>query len=554
MKANSQNRFPYYLPVVFALLLIIGIFLGLKLAPTSSENNVVYSLGNDDGQKINQIVNYISSDYVDTINKKQLVDDAINNLLKDLDPHSQYITKEEFDEYNDPLVAKFEGIGISFRIEKDTINVINTIPGGPSEKVGLQAGDRIVSVNDSTIAGVGIKNKDAIRLLKGPRGTKVDVGIFRRGLPDTINYTITRDIIPTFSLDIAYMVNDSIGYMKINKFSATTYEEADKAMKKLKANGMTKLILDLRGNSGGYLTAAINLADEFLKDKQLIVYTQGNNRPRKSAYATNKGRLQNEDLVILIDEGSASASEIIAGAIQDNDRGAIIGRRSFGKGLVQEQIALPDGSAFRLTVARYYTPTGRSIQKPYNEGKEEYYMESYERYLNGEMQNADSIRFNDSLKYTTPKGRVVYGGGGIMPDIYIPLSADSNNVLFNVLANKGLVFRFAFEYTDTHRKDLMKYKSFDDFNKQFKITNTMYNDLLTFAKEKGVKFTIKQKRYSRNKIATLLKAYIGRNIYDEKGFYPIYNNIDNTFQKAVDYLKHPTPLVHESDTLKVKTN
>ncbi|MFA8450552.1 MAG: S41 family peptidase [Bacteroidales bacterium] len=536
MIQNSQNKIPAYLPVVFAVLLAVGIYIGTKLNSTKS-SNVVYSIGNDKGQKLNQVLNYISNDYVDTVNNNQLVDKAINSMLEDLDPHSQYITREEFDDMNDPLEGNFDGIGIAFRIEKDTIMVINTIPGGPSEKVGLLAGDRIVKVNDSTIVGKKLNNQGAFKLLKGPRGTEVDVSILRKGVPQLIDFNIVRDVIPTYSLDIAYMVNDSIGYIKLNKFSATTYREADKALRRLKSEGMTKLILDLRGNSGGYLQAAVQLADEFLKDKELIVYTKGKNRQKREARATSKGRFQSQEMVVLIDEGSASASEIIAGAIQDNDRGTIIGRRSFGKGLVQEQIALPDGSAIRLTVARYYTPTGRSIQKPYDKGKEEYYKEAYERYFKGETIHEDSIHFNDSLKFTTPKGKTVYGGGGIMPDIYIPLVGDSTLKYFNILANKGLIFRFAFEYTDTHRAELNKYKDADDFIAHFMVSDKIFNDLIDFAKKKGVKGNKQEIQKSKKKIKVLLKAFIGRNVFDEKAFYPLYNQIDTTFKKAVQYLE-----------------
>lgn len=536
MTSKSPKNFPLYLPIVFAFLLAVGIFIGTRLVHPDSGSNIIYTIGNDRGQKLNQVLDYIVNDYVDTINKKKMVDEAITALLKDLDPHSQYITKEEFDEMNDPLEGNFDGIGIAFRIEKDSIVVINTIPGGPSEKVGLLAGDRIVNVNDSTIVGKELNNSAAFKLLKGPRGTEVKVGIHRRGVPKIIDFNIIRDVIPTYSLDIAYMVNDSIGYIKINKFSATTYKEADKALKDLKKKGMTKLILDLRGNSGGYLQAAIQLADEFLPKDQLIVYTKGKNRRKREARATNSGRFQTQDIVILIDEGSASASEILAGAIQDNDRGTIIGRRSFGKGLVQEQIALPDSSALRLTVARYYTPTGRSIQKPYDAGKEEYYKEAYERYFNGEMMDQDSIHFNDSLKFTTPKGKVVYGGGGIMPDIYIPITGDTNLRYFNLLVNKGLIFRFAFEYTDTHREELGKYKNADDFIAHFNISNKMLNDLIDFAKEKGLKGSRKEIALAKPKIKTILKAFIGRGIFDEEAFYPLYNQIDTTFKRAVKFL------------------
>ncbi|MCF6341298.1 MAG: S41 family peptidase, partial [Bacteroidales bacterium] len=373
-----------------------------------------------------------------------------------------------------------------------------------------------------------------IRKLKGKKGTVVNVSIFRRGIPKLIDFSITRDLIPTFSLDVAYMVDDEIGYIKLNKFSATTYNEFDKAVGKLKEQGMHKLILDLRGNPGGFLNAAINIADEFLPDGKLIVYTEGKNRPRSYAYATKKGRLLDETVVVLLDEGSASASEIVAGALQDNDRGIIIGRRSFGKGLVQEQMEFPDGSALRLTIARYHTPTGRCIQKPYaKENFEDYETEAYHRYTNGEMQSADSIHFNDSLKYTTPGGKTVYGGGGIMPDIYVPLLTDSIHTYYNILANRGLIFQFAFDYTDARRESLRRFKTFESFDAGFKMNTKEYNELVAYAKEKGIESTPEKIRVSEEKIKILFKAFVGRNVLEEKGFYPIYHQIDTTFKRAV---------------------
>ncbi len=531
---NKKSRF---LPILFALVLVLGMILGALLNKSRISNTISispYGLNLQGGSKVDNIINYIVSDYVDTVDKKELEKYAITGMLKDLDPHSSYITADEFHEINDPLMGSFEGIGITFRIEKDTIMVINTIPGGPSEKVGLMGGDRIVKINDSLVAGTGITNNQAIKLLKGKKGTKVKVSVYRRGIPNLLDFTITRDIIPMYSLDVAYMVNDSIGYIKLNKFSATTAEEFDKAVQQLKQKGMTALILDLRGNPGGFLKAAIDIADDFLPDQKLIVYTEGKARPRNYAFATAKGNWEKNTLVILIDEGSASASEIVSGAVQDNDRGTIIGRRSFGKGLVQEQLTLPDGSALRLTVARYYTPTGRCIQKPYKKNDfEDYYEEAYDRYLNGELENADSIHFPDSLKYTTPGGKTVYGGGGIMPDIYVPIITDTVHTFYNILANKGLIYSFAFDYTDAHRKELNQYKDFDSFNKHFFMDDATYDSLVKYAEDKGIHSTPEKIKVSKDKIKTLFKAYVGRNLLEEKGFYPIYHKIDTTFKRAV---------------------
>jgi carboxyl-terminal processing protease len=433
-------------------------------------------------------------------------------------------------------MGNFEGIGIQFRIESDSITVIQTISGGPSERVGLLAGDRIVYVGDSLVAGVGLSSEGAIKLLKGPRGTEVSIKVHRRGVKSLLFFNIIRDVIPTYSIDVAYMPTDTIGYIKVSRFSATTYDEFIGSLRGLLDQGMKTLILDLRGNSGGYLQAATRMADEFLGEDKLIVYTEGNNRPRSYAYASRRGQFEEPPLVVLINEGSASASEIIAGAVQDNDRGMIIGRRSFGKGLVQEQITLPDGSAVRLTIARYYTPTGRCIQRPYENGKEEYYDSFYERFSNGEIHSADSIHFDDSLKYTTPGGRTVYGGGGIMPDIYVPYNSSDYPEYYNKLLDRGLIFQFAFKYTDTHREELGKYADFAHFDREFSIHDEIFRQFIAYAGEMGVDSDLEGIRQSGDRIRTLMKAFIARNLYDDDGFYPIYHRIDETFLKAIGYL------------------
>jgi len=537
--SKKNTKIQIYMPIAFAIVLIVGMWLGSMLVSNNQLSGSFMPMGNSSYNKLSDVLDYIVQDYVDTVDITELETKAVRAMLKELDPHSIYITEAEFHDVNDPLLGSFEGIGISFRIEKDTITVINPIPGGPSEKVGLMAGDRIVKINDTLVAGIGIENNDAIRKLKGKKGTQVKVSNYRRGVPELIDFNITRDVIPTYSLDVAYMVDDNIGYIKLNKFSATTYDEFLEAAVQLKLQGMNKLVLDLRGNPGGYLQAAISISDEFLEDGKLIVYTEGNNRQKRSAMATKTGELEDINVAILVDENSASASEIVAGALQDNDKGLIIGRRSFGKGLVQEQISLPDGSAVRLTVSRYHTPTGRCIQRHYENGDaDEYYEESYHRYLGGEMYNQDSIHFNDSLKYTTPLGKIVYGGGGIMPDIYVPLITDSIHTYYNILANKGLIFQFAFDYTDSHRAKLNKLKDFEAFKNGFTMDNTIYKNLIAYADEKGIKHEDYDTQISKDKIATLFKAFVGRNILDEKGFYPIYHVIDTTFNRAVFELNH----------------
>jgi carboxyl-terminal processing protease len=362
----------------------------------------------------------------------------------------------------------------------------------------------------------------------------VKISNFRRGLADLVNFTLIRDVIPTYSIDISYMVNDSTGYIKLSRFAANTYEELVSALNKLMAEGMTQLILDLRDNTGGYLQAAIHISDEFLPDKELIVYTEGHNRPNNYAYATSKGIFENNKMVVLINESSASASEIVAGAIQDNDRGLIIGRRSFGKGLVQEQLDFPDGSAVRLTVARYHTPTGRNIQRPYKNGTKEYYEELYQRYASGEMENPDSIAFADTIKYYTPGGKVVYGGGGIMPDIYVALKAEDKDKLYNRMNHQNVIFQFAFDYTDKERAELQQYKTVEDFRSNFRVSDKLFNDLLDNAKSQGITFTPGEVRDSEPKIKILLKAFIGRNLLDDAAFYPIYHEVDKIFLVALD--------------------
>ena len=516
-------------------MLIAGILLGYKLKLASYSNAPLFHMNMRNYSKLNDVVNYIVQEYVDSVSKDKLTEEGIQGILDNLDPHSQYISTKEYHEVNDPLLGNFEGIGIQFRIEKDTIIVIQTIIGGPSEKAGLAAGDRIVYVDDSLVAGISINNRKAMKKLKGKRGTKVKVGIFRRSIPDIIDFMITRDVIPTYSIDIAYMPSETTGYIKISKFSATTYDEFNKAVQKLENDGMQNLIIDLRGNTGGYLKAAIDISDEFLGEDELIVYTDGKNQPKELFYATNKGRLENNGIVVLIDGSSASASEIVAGAIQDNDRGLIIGRRSFGKGLVQRQLDLLDGSAVRLTIARYYTPTGRCIQKPYDpeKGFEEYYSESYHRYLNGELEEKDSIHFNDSLKYVTPGGKIVYGGGGIMPDIFIPIERGEEFQYYNSLVQKSLIFRYAFEYTDKNRVALKQYNDFENFNKHFNVTGVLFDEFLAFGEKNGVTKDTDGIKHSMIKIKILLKAYIGRNLYDNEGFYPIYLSIDDAFNAAI---------------------
>jgi carboxyl-terminal processing protease len=447
--------------------MINRLFLTVNVLMLFISGNILAQQGvSDNAIKIETLIRYVDRYYVDSVNDKKLIENAIRNFLKELDPHSVYLTKEELEEMNEPLIGNFEGIGIQFNILNDTILVISPISGGPSEKLGIMAGDKIVKINGENVAGTGITNSDVTKKLRGQKGTKVEVSIQRRDVKKIVDYTITRDKIPIFSVDASYMVNPEIGYIKVNRFSATTMDEFRKSLEALRTSGMKHLVLDLRGNSGGYLSTAIELADEFLSDNKMIVYTNGRSFPKDERYATGKGGFESGKLAVLVDNGSASASEIVAGAVQDWDRGLIVGRRTFGKGLVQKPYNLPDGSAIRLTIQRYYTPTGRCIQKPYEEYKDDY----FHRLERGEFFSQDSIRMPDSLVYYTPHKRKVYGGGGIIPDEFVPVDTTYNSDFLSELSRKGVFYQFAIRYVDENRKKIQKsYPDFESFKNNFTI-------------------------------------------------------------------------------------
>jgi carboxyl-terminal processing protease len=531
MNYNNSKKI-VFLPVILGISLALGILIGRFLP--SDKNFPQHSNIRSGNDKLNNILNIIESNYVDSVNRKDLVESAIPAILKKLDPHSVYIPAKDLARANEPLQGNFEGIGISFSMLTDTILIISTIPGGPSEKLGLLPGDKILYVNDSLVAGKHIPDEKVMGMLKGPRGTVVKIKILRSGQKELIPFEITRDKIPIYSVDVDYMVNDHIGYIKINTFAMTTFDEFMKGLRDLKGHGMTSLILDLRGNSGGIMEAAIQIADQFLKDGQLIVYTKGRNSPRSEAKATGKGEFETGNLVVLIDEWTASASEILAGALQDNDRGTIIGRRSFGKGLVQEPIPFSDGSGMRLTIARYYTPTGRSIQKPYKDGFEKYFDDLNQRYTHGEFEVSDSIHFSDSLKFTTPGGHIVYGGGGIMPDKFVPV--DTSGVSPYFIKVRSFIYRFALKYTENHRDVLKKYLEPGEMEK-FLDRQALLDQFVQFASSNGVKKDPAGLKISGAIIHTQIKAYIARNILDNKGFYPIWEEIDTTLKYAIDFLK-----------------
>ncbi len=531
MKYNNSTK-SVFLPLMIAAAVALGVMIGLYLP--KEDNRSQHSNIRSRNDKLNSILNIIESSYVDTVNRNDLVEAAIPAILKKLDPHSVYIPAKELARANEPLQGNFEGIGISFNMLTDTILVISTIPGGPSEKLGLKAGDKILYVNDSLVAGKGISDEKVMGMLKGPKGTIVKVKILRKGYRELLTFEIKRDKIPMYSVDVNYMINNNTGYIRINNFAMTTFEEFMKGLMELKAKGMTKLIVDLRGNSGGIMETAIQIADQFLKDNQLIVYTKGRTQPQQDARATGKGEFENGDLVILIDEYSASASEILAGAIQDNDRGTIIGRRSFGKGLVQEPITFTDGSGMRLTIARYYTPTGRSIQKPYNNGFDEYFDDFNKRFTRKEFEVSDSIHFPDSLKFTTPGGRIVFGGGGIMPDKFVPVDTTGISLYFQKV--RPQIYSFAMKYTETNRETLKKFIDAEEMEKYLD-QQDLLDQFITFASLNGIKKDPVGLKTSGNIIHIQLKAYIARNILDNKGFYPIWENIDTTLKFAIDFLK-----------------
>ncbi len=485
--------------------------------------------------------------YVDTVNEDQLVEAAIRSMLEELDPHSAYSNAEETRELNEPLAGNFSGIGISFNMASDTLYVIQTISGGPSERVGLLAGDRIIAVNDTSIAGVKMKNTDIMKRLRGPKGTDVDVTVLRRNnaTVDTIGFRITRADIPIYSVDAAYMVDPKTGYIRINKFAADTRDEVETALKDLKKKGMRQLILDLTDNGGGYLNAAVDILGELLQPGQLTVYTEGRNSPRHDNLASPHGLrpLFNEGrLVVMANQYSASASEITSGAIQDWDRGVIVGRRTFGKGLVQRPFPFPDGSMMRLTVAHYYTPTGRDIQKPYEKGdQKKYARDILDRLNSGELMHADSIKYIDSLKvYTLQNRRPIYGGGGISPDIFVPLdTADYTKYYRDVMA-KGAINKYAVSYVDTHRKELKKqYRTDDAFVQHFEITPGMLQSLFDIAAKDGVEYNEEQALQSTPLFKMILKALIGRDIWDQATYFKVWNRYDPIFREALRVINSP---------------
>ncbi len=527
--SNRQNNWILFLYLVIAFLLGVSVAINFlpskKVSPTNSH---LY--------KLNEVMNYIDKYYVDSIDVDSIYDDAIQTILQSLDPHSAYSTPEQNQAMMESLGGSFEGVGIQFNIMNDTVMVVATVSGGPSEKAGIRAGDRIVTVDGESI--VGASNDKVFKVLRGKKGSKVKVGICRQGSSDIHTYEIKRDVIPTYTVDVSYMINSNTGYVKINEFGSTTSEEFTKAILKLKRAGMTSMIVDLRGNAGGYLEAAINVCDELLPNKQEIVSIEGLKVRPEVYYASRRGNFETGKVVILIDDFSASASEIVAGAVQDNDRGYIVGRRSFGKGLVQRQFDLVDNSTIRLTTARYHTPSGRCIQRTYKEGTEAYYEDLYKRIANGEMESADSIKLDKSVAYKTVGGRTVYGGGGIMPDYFVPIDKGDDLDGYYAVANSAALVQYAFHYANDHKDALKKsYPNEKSFIEKYNVSDNQLNEMLGYYRKLSEKEAPALSAASKKELKLWIKALIGRNLYGDDAFYPVINTSDKTILKALEVLR-----------------
>lgn len=513
------------------LILIATAFVSISLGAQSVELR-------SELEKINAFFYQLDRFYVDSIDNNDLIQKVIRQTLEDLDPHSVYIPAEELAKMNEPLVGNFDGIGIQFNILKDTILVISPIAGGPSEKLGIRAGDKIVEIEDTVVAGIGITNSDVLEKLRGKKGTIVNIGIARKDVKEILKFAIERDKIPIYSVDAGFMINDNTGYIKVNRFAANTVEEFKEKLAPMKVAGMKNLVLDLQGNGGGYLRTAIDLADEFLGDKKLVVYTQGRAFPKEESFATAAGEFEEGKLIVLIDEGSASASEIVSGAIQDWDRGLIVGRRSFGKGLVQKPFMLPDGSAMRLTISRYYTPSGRCIQRDYGDGVEAYYKERLDRYTTGELFSLDSVSFPDSLKFYTGNKRIVYGGGGITPDLFTPLDTSANSNMLTAMIRKGITNSYALNFVEKDRKKLGKdYVDVKFFKDNFKLTEDNITALKKMCEKEDIEWNEEDFIKSETVIRARIRALIARNIYDSDAFYYIISDVNEALQDALKLLE-----------------
>ncbi len=528
MSDYNNSKYQIRLPIMLA----VGLAGGILIGATFSDSPQIQNDLNKDIQKFKEVLTLIDRNYVEEVNTSDLVEDAITHMLNKLDPHSYYISAKDKVAANEELQGNFEGIGVEFNIFRDTIVVVTPLSGGPSEALGILSGDQIIAIDDKNVAGVGFTNRDVQTHLKGPKGSMVKVTIKRKNRKKPLDFEIIRDKIPQYSVDASYMIDEDKGYIKISRFAATTYDEFKAALTKLLDQGMTKLVLDLQGNGGGYMNHAINIADEFLAGDKKIVYTLGKeSRFNSQAFGKRQGMFEEGELIVLVNEGSASASEIVTGALQDNDRALVVGRRTFGKGLVQAPMDLTDGSEMRLTISRYYTPSGRSIQKPY-EDREDYGKDLLARYKQGEFFSADSIKFNDSLKYETLSGRTVYGGGGIMPDYFVPLDTLSSSIYLNNLFISNSMQEFTFKYAADNKEKLsaMDYQEFYD---NFQVTSTMRNELVKIGQNNKVRPDYKDLEKNKALFDLHIKAQIARQIWNNDGFYPIFNQTNEVLQQAI---------------------
>ena len=529
------------LPILIAIGLAAGILLGTAFAgKDKKDEDFMKSI-----MKFREVMTYIDRAYVDPVNSGELVETAIVKMLEKLDPHTIYIPKKDVELSDSDLKGEFEGIGIEFNIFRDTIAVLAPLSGGPSEKVGLMAGDKIITVDGETVAGIGITNRGVIDRLRGPKGTKVVVGIKRSSNKDLLEFTIIRDKIPQYSVDAGYMINDDVGYIKISRFSETTYDEFHDKLQMLTGKGMKKLIVDLQGNPGGYMDRAVNISDEMIGGDVIIVSQEGKEPRANAVYRAHiPGLFENGPLIVLINEGSASGSEIVAGAIQDNDRGLLVGRRTFGKGLVQSLFRLSDGSELRLTIAKYFTPSGRCIQRPYNNGVKVYNMDLQTRYEHGEFFHADSIKFADSLKYRTRKGRIVYGGGGIMPDYFVPLDTSMNSLYYSALLSSNVLREYALKYYDMN-KDRLDKMSWDEYRNHFEVNEAMLQNLIKMGEASKIPFKEDQFKRSEKMIKILIKATIARNIWDREKYFMIVNDLNESYLRALTLFDKAEELLEE---------
>ena len=529
MSETKNTKSQIRLPIILALAISAGIWIGATFAePKGNQNDLRAAL-----YKLQEIMTYVNRDYVDSVNSNELIDYGINKMLEHLDPHTSYIPAKDASIVQSQLDGEFDGIGVEFGIIRDTIYVVAPLTGGPSEALGIQSGDQIIRVDGETMAGVGVTNRDVFEKLRGPKGSVVVVDMKRKNQKDLIEYKITRDKIPQYSINASYMVNNEIGYIKVTRFAATTYDEFKESIADLKSKGMKKLVIDLQGNPGGYMGAAINMADELLGGKALIVSQEGKvDQYNQKAFAFKPGMFEEGPVIVLVNEGSASASEILAGAIQDNDRGLIVGRRSFGKGLVQMPIDLSDGAELRLTIARYYTPSGRSIQKPYSTDYEAYENDFSNRFKHGEFFSADSIKFNDSLKYETVKGRTVYGGGGIMPDYFVPLDTTMSSAYVSRLFNSDSNREFVLDYVNEN-KAKFENMTLEQYYTDFTVSDAMLNELVEYGKKNKVEFDAADFNKSKEYLKTLVKAHLAGQIYDTSAFYKVVNDINEVYLQAI---------------------